>query len=114
MPKRKFVLGAIVLALAIFPATRCVAKAGGADDALVDHFFSAIRDGNYNAATKHFSARMKALSPAGLKGSWNQVYARQGPLLGWKIFQHQDIPNSHDQVSVQLRFHHATAIRSSS
>ena len=109
MPTRKFVLGAILLALAIFPATRCVAKAGAADDALVDHFFSAIRDGNYDAATKHFSARMKALSPAGLKGSWNQVYAQQGPLLGWKIFQHQDIPNSHDQLSVQLKFHHANA-----
>ena len=76
---------------------------------LVDHFFSAIRDGNFNAATKHFSKRMQALSPAGLKGSWNQVYAQQGPMLGWKIFQHQSLPGSHDEISVQLRFHYATA-----
>ncbi len=108
MPKRKLVLGALFLALAIFPAARSFAKAG-ADDAAVDRFFSAIRAGNFNAATKHFSARMKALSPAGLKGSWNQVYAQQGPLLGWKIFQRQNIPNSYDEISVQLRFHHATA-----
>ena len=108
MPKRKFVLGILFLALAIFPATRSAAKAG-ADDVLVDHFFSAIRDGNFNAATKHFSKRMQALSPAGLKGSWNQVYAQEGPLLGWKIFQRQNLPDSHDEISAQLRFHHATA-----
>ena len=52
---------------------------------------------------------MKALSPAGLKGSWNQVYANEGPLLSWKIFQHQNIPNDHDEVSVQLKFHRSTA-----
>ena len=108
MPKRRFVLGVLFLALAIFPATRSAAKAG-ADDVLVDHFFSAIRDGNFNAATKHFSKRMQALSPAGLKGSWNQVYAQEGPMLGWKIFQRQNLPDSHDEISVQLRFHHATA-----
>ncbi len=108
MPKRIFVLSAILLALAIFPATRSAAKAG-ADDAPVNHFFSAVRDGDFDAATKHFSARMKAMSPAGLKGSWNQVYAQEGPLLSWKIFQRQDIPNSRDQLSVQLNFPHSTA-----
>jgi dienelactone hydrolase len=108
MPMRKFVLSVLFLALAIFPATRCVARAG-ADDLLVDHFFSAIRDGNFNAATKHFSKRMQALSPAGLKGSWNQVYAQEGPMLAWKIFQRQNLPDSHDEISVQLQFHHATA-----
>ncbi len=30
-------------------------------------------------------------------------------MLGWKIFQHQSLPDSHDEISVQLRFHHATA-----
>ena len=80
-----------------------------ADDLLVDHFFSAIRDGNFNAATKHFSKRMQALSPPGLKGSWNQVYAQEAPMLGWKIFQHQNLPDSHDEISVQLKFHYATA-----
>jgi dienelactone hydrolase len=108
MPKRRFVLGVLFLTLAIFPTTRCAAKAGD-DDLLVDHFFSAIRDGNFNAATKHFSKRMQALSPSGLKGSWNQVYAQQGPMLGWKIFQRQDLPKGHNEISVQLRFHHATA-----
>src|ERR1700733_4489186 len=108
MPKRRFLLGVLFLALAIFPATRSAAKAGD-DDVLVDHFFSAIRDGNFNAATKHFSKRMQALSPAGLKGSWNQVYAQNGPLLAWKIFQRQDLPKGHDEISVQLRFNHATA-----
>jgi uncharacterized protein len=108
MPKRRFVLGVLFLALAIFPATQSAAKAGD-DDLLVDHFFSAIRDGNFNAATKHFSKRMQAFSPAGMKGSWNQVYAQEGPMLDWKIFQRQNLPGSHDEISVQLRFHHATA-----
>ena len=108
MPKRIFVLGAVLLALAILPATRCAAKAN-ADDAVVNHFFTAIREGNFDAATKHFSKRMKALSPAGLKGSWDQVYANQGPLLDWKIFERQSLPKGHNEVSVQLRFRRSTA-----
>ncbi|MGH7925721.1 MAG: hypothetical protein ACREQH_14145 [Candidatus Binatus sp.] len=104
MRKRVFGLFVALLALAIYPATRSAAKAN-ADDVVVDHFFSAIRDGNFKAATRHFSARMKALSPAGLKGSWNQVYADQVPLLGWKIFERQNLPQGHDEVRVQLRFH---------
>jgi uncharacterized protein len=108
MPKRMFALGAVFLALAILPATRCAAQASSGD-VLVNHFFTAVRDGDFSAATKHFSARMKALSPRGLKGSWTQVYANEGPLLGWKIFQHRSLPDGHDEVSVQLRFRHSTA-----
>lgn len=103
-----FVLGVAFLALAIFPATRCAANAN-AEDVIVDHFFSAIRDGNFSAATTHFSAKMKALSPAGLKGSWNQVYASQGPLRSWKIFERQNLPKGRDEVKVQLRFPRSTA-----
>jgi dienelactone hydrolase len=109
MLKRTFALSVLFLALAIFPAIRCAAVTANADDAVVNHFFSAIRDSNFNAATKPFSARMKAMSPAGLKGSWNQVYANEGPLLSWKIFQRQNIPNGHDEVSVQLKFRRSTA-----
>ena len=49
------------------------------------------------------------MSPAGLKGSWNQVYANEGPLLSWEIFQRQNIPNGKDEVSVQLKFRRSTA-----
>ncbi|MGB3550565.1 MAG: alpha/beta fold hydrolase [Candidatus Binatus sp.] len=108
MPKRMFVLGVAFFALAIFSATRCAAKAN-AEDVIVDHFFSAIRDGNFKAATSHFSAKMKALSPAGLKGSWNQVYASQGRLRSWKIFERQSLPKGGDEFRVQLRFSRATA-----
>ncbi len=108
MPKRIFALGVLILTLAIFPASRCAATAN-ADDALVNDFFSAIRDGNFDAATEHFSSRMKAMSPAGLKGSWNQVYANEGPMLSWKIFQRQNIRNGHDEVGVQLKFRRSTA-----
>jgi dienelactone hydrolase len=108
MLKRISVLSAVLLTLAILPATRCAAEAT-ADDAIVNHFFSAIRDSNFKAATEHFSVRMKALSPAGLKGSWDQVYANQRPMLSWKIFGHHNIPNNHDEVSVQIRFRGATA-----
>jgi dienelactone hydrolase len=103
-----FVLGVAFFALAIFSATRCAAKAN-AEDVIVDHFFSAIRDGNFKAATSHFSAKMKALSPAGLKGSWNQVYASQGRLRSWKIFERQSLPKGGDEFRVQLRFSRATA-----
>ncbi len=75
----------------------------------VDNLFSAIRDGDFSAATSHFSARMKVLSPAGLKGSWNQVYASQGPLLSWKIFERQNLPDRGDELTVQLRFRRSTA-----
>src|ERR1700692_358430 len=108
MLKRTLVLGVVLLALAIFPSTRCAAKANP-DDAVVTNFLSAIRDRNFDAATRHFSKRMKAMSPAGLKGSWNQVYAQEGPLLSWEIFERQNLPNGRDEISVQLRFHHATA-----
>jgi dienelactone hydrolase len=103
-----FVLGVASFALAIFSATRCAAKAN-AEDVIVDHFFSAIRDGNFKEATSHFSAKMKALSPAGLKGSWNQVYASQGGLRSWKIFERRDLPKGGDEVRVQLRFSRSTA-----
>ncbi len=108
MLKRMFMLGAALLALAIFPVTRCAAKAS-VDDAAVDQVFSAIRDGNFTAATEHFSARMKALSPAGLKGSWNQVYGSQGPLLSWKIFERQTLLKGNVELRVQLRFRRSTA-----
>lgn len=101
-------LAAAFLALAIFPATRCAAKAS-VDDAAVDHVFSAIRAGDFTAATKDFSARMKVLSPAGLKGSWNQVYAAEGPLLSWKIFERQTLLKDNLELRVQLRFRHSTA-----
>jgi dienelactone hydrolase len=108
MLKRLSVLCVALVALAILPATRCAAKAV-ADDALVDRFFSAVRADNFSEATKHFSARMKALSPQGLKGSWNQVYPQEGVLLSWKIFEHQTLPDGKDEVRVQLRFRRATA-----
>ena len=109
MPKRIFVLSVLFMTLAIFPASRSSAATANPDDAVVNHFFSAIRDGNFSAATNHFSHEMKALSPAGLKGSWNQVYANEVPLLSWKIFQQQNFPNGNDEVSVQLRFGRSTA-----
>src|ERR1700757_3610063 len=107
MLKRSLLLSTALLTLAIFPATIHAAQANP-DDAVVNHFFSAVRDGNFDAATKHFSKRMKALSPAGLKGSWDQVFANQGPMLSWKIFERRSLPNDHDEVSAQLRFHHST------
>lgn len=103
MLKRIFAVGVVLATLSIPPAARSFAETNP-DDAVVDHFFSAIRDGNFEAATAHFSARMKALSPAGLKGSWNQLYADLGPLLSWKIFERQSIPKGHDEIRVQLRF----------
>ena len=108
MLKRRFALLAVLAALAIVPATRCLAHAN-ADDAVVNHFFSAIRDNDFKAATAHFSARMKALSPAGLKGSWKQVYTSEEPLLSWKIFQRQNLPEGHDELRVQLKFRRASA-----
>jgi hypothetical protein len=78
-------------------------------DAAVDNLFAAIRDRDFSAATSNFSARMKALSPTGLKGSWDQLYSRQGPLLSWKIFEHRRLPKGGDQLTVQLKFRHSTA-----
>jgi dienelactone hydrolase len=108
MLKRVFVLCVAIVALAIAPATRCAAKAGD-DDVPVDHFFSAVRADNFSAATEHFSARMKALSPQGLKGSWSQVYGHEGALLSWKILDHQTLPDGKDEIRAQLRFHDSTA-----
>lgn len=108
MLKRTLALSVVLMTLAIFPAARCAAKAG-ADDAVVDHFFAAVRAGKFDEATKHFSTRMKALSPAGLKGSWNQVYPNEGRLVSWKIFERQELPKGNDEIRVQLRFERATA-----
>ena len=104
-----FVLSVVLLALAIFPASGSAAKTNP-DDVPVEHFFSAIRDGNFKAATQHFSTRMKALSPPGLKGSWDTVYGQVAPLLGWKILKRRNVPRDQDEISVELRFHNATAV----
>jgi dienelactone hydrolase len=108
MLKRLSVLCVALVALAILPATRCAAKAD-AVDAPVNGFFAAVRDGNYTAATKRFSALMKALSPQGLKGSWDQVYANEGVLLSWKIFEHLTLTRDRDEIRVQLKFQSSTA-----
>jgi dienelactone hydrolase len=98
---------AFFLALAILPATRCAADV---DDTAVDQLFAALRDNNFEVATAHFSARMKAaLSPATLQTAWSQTYAAQGPLLSWKILDRQNLPGG-DEVSVQLTFQSSTAI----
>jgi uncharacterized protein len=108
MPKQSFVLAvALFLALAILPATRCIADL---DDTAVDQLFSALRDNDFSAATAHFSPRMKAaLSPAMLESAWSQTYAAQGPLLSWKTLDRQNLPGG-DEVSVQLTFQSSTAI----
>jgi dienelactone hydrolase len=107
MSTRTIVLAAAFLVLAIFPATRCAA---GATDTAVDQVFSAIRDGNFSAATARFNHTMKAaLSPAVLESAWKQTYAEQGPLLSWKILERQNLPGG-DEISVQLTFQRAAAI----
>jgi hypothetical protein len=111
MLKRMSALAFVLAALATFSSTRALAKAS-ADDAVIDHFFSAIRNGNFNEATSHFSARMKGISPAGLKGSWNQVYAAAGPLRSWKIFERQELPSGYHEIRVQLFFPRATTANS--
>jgi hypothetical protein len=48
MSVRTILLTVAILALAIFPATRCFADA---DDTAVDQLFSALRDHDFSAAT---------------------------------------------------------------
>src|SRR5258705_10873448 len=98
MSTRTFLLGAAILVLAIFPATRCAADAS---DTAVDQVFSALRDGDFNAATAHFNVTMRAgLSPAALEAGRKQAYGDQGPLLSWKIIDRQNLPGG-DGVSGQ-------------
>jgi dienelactone hydrolase len=107
MVKRVFVVGIAAIALGIVFASRC---AGDVDDAAVEQLFSSIRDGNFSAATVHFSATVKAaLSPAMLESAWKQSYGDQGPLLNWKILDRNNVPGG-DEVSVQLVFERSTAI----
>jgi hypothetical protein len=107
MSIRTIVLSVAILALAIFPATRCAADA---DDTAVDQLFSALRYHDFSAATAHFNHRMKAaLSPAVLESAWKQTYADQGRLLSWKIIERQNLPGG-DEVSVQLNFERSSAI----
>ncbi len=107
MPRRILVMGLATIAFAIVFANRC---AGDADDAAVDQLFSAIRDGNFSAATAHFNGTMKAALPAAtLEAAWIKTYAEQGPLLSWKILDRQNLPGGHE-ISVQLNFQHTSAI----
>jgi uncharacterized protein len=107
MVKRMFVAGIAAITLGIVFASRC---AGDVDDTAVEQLFSAIRDGNFSAATVHFSATVKAaLSPAMLESAWAQSYGDQGPLLSWKIIDRNNVPGG-DEVSVELTFQRATAI----
>src|SRR6267142_4327285 len=111
MSMRTFLLGAAILALAIFPATRCAADAS---DTAVDQVFSALRDGNFSKATVHFNHGMRAtLTPAVLEDAWKKTYGNEGPLLSWKIIDRQGIAQSMsgpDEVRVQLNFQHSSAI----
>jgi dienelactone hydrolase len=102
-----FVVGIATVVLAIVFPNRC---AGDVDDSAVEQLFSAIRDGNFGAATAHFNGTMKAaLSSAALESAWKQTYADQGPLLSWKILDRNNVPGG-DEISVQLTFHRASAI----
>jgi dienelactone hydrolase len=107
MAKRMFAVGIASVVMAIVFANRC---AGDVDDTAVEQLFSAIRDGNFSAATAHFNGTMKAaLSSAALESAWKQTYGEQGPLLSWKVLDRNSLPGG-DEISVQLTFQRATAI----
>jgi uncharacterized protein len=80
------------------------------DQASVDQLYSAIRDGNFNAATSNFSDVMKAaLPPDKLQTAWQQTFGNEGPLRSWKIVDRTPVAGG-DEIAVELDFDHSTAI----
>jgi uncharacterized protein len=107
MTRRLIVAVTIVLALILPPAVRCAADT---DQASVDQLYSAIRDGNFTAATSNFSSAMKTALPADkLQSAWQKTYGNQGPLRSWKIVDRTPVPGG-DETTVELEFDHSKAM----
>jgi uncharacterized protein len=105
---RRWIVAAALVAAVILPfAVRC---AGDVDQASVDQLYSAIRDGNFSAATSNFSDVMKAaLTPDKLEKAWQQTFGNEGPLRRWKIVDRSPVPGG-DEIAVELDFDHSTAM----
>jgi uncharacterized protein len=107
MTRRWIVAAALVCALILPFAVRC---AGDVDPASVDQLYSAIRDGNFSAASSNFSAVMKtALPPDKLQAAWQQTFGNEGPLRSWKIVDRTPVPGG-DEIAVELDFDHSKAM----
>jgi uncharacterized protein len=107
MTRRSIIAAAVVFAVILPFAARC---AGDVDQASVDQLYSAIRDGNFSAATSNFNPVMKAaLSANKLQAAWQQTFGREGPLRSWKIVDRTPVLGG-DEIAVELDFDHSTAM----
>src|SRR5882757_1746324 len=79
-------------------------------DARCDELLSALRDGNFTAATEHFDPTMKAgLSADALGKVWLQIVADNGKLQKWDVIQKGKI-NGIDVRMIELTFEHGKQI----
>lgn len=64
-----------------------------------EELLSALRDGNFSAATAHFDNEMKTgLSPEALSHSWNAATNGYGRVIGWKLTQSMDDGENHLRI----------------
>jgi len=107
MTRRWIVAAALVLGLILPFRVRC---AGDVDQTSVDQLYSAIRDGNFSAASSDFNPVMKAaLPPDKLQAAWQQTFGNEGTLRSWKIAERTPVPGG-DEIAVELDFDHSTAM----
>jgi hypothetical protein len=86
------------------------AASADTSDQRCDQLFTALRDGDFAAATSHFDPAMKAgLSPDQLGQLWMGLVAADGKLLKWEVIQRGKIPGI-DVRSVELGFEHGKQI----
>jgi uncharacterized protein DUF3887 len=79
-------------------------------DLRCDELLSALRDGNFTAATAHFDPTMKAaLSPDMLGKVWLQIVSDNGKLEKWDVIQKGKI-NGIDVRMIELTFEHGKQI----
>lgn len=99
-----------VLSLTIILASAASAISADSADSRCDELLTALRDGNFTAATSHFDPRMKAaLSADALGQVWLQIVAANGKLQKWEIIQRGKI-NGVDVRIVELTFEHGQQI----
>ena len=101
---------AVAAAIVVSIVTSMPAFSSGTADLRCNEFLTALRAGDFSAATSHFDATMKAgLGPDKLGSTWNTMTAANGKLLSWEIAQHATEGNE-EIVLAPLKFERTSAL----
>ena len=101
---------AIAAAMVVSIFTAMPASSSGTADLRCNELLTALRAGDFSAATSHFDSTMKAgLTPDKLGSTWNAMVATNGKLLSWEITQHANT-GGEEIVLAPMKFERTSAL----